>query len=90
VATSELHDVRAEIWRVFLNLSLTDTAGRICTESPIFYEGMSVLGYNRANLWIMFKFAYRIKIDSGDGVPEDAADLFNSIWAQYQLTGGNE
>lgn len=89
-AVSEIEDVRAELWRVFLNLNLKNSAGKICMESPIFYEGAEFLGFNKANLWIMFKFAYKTRIDSGDGVPDEAADLFNSVWAQYQLTGGNE
>ena len=82
-AYDSLYDVRTQLFSALLGWQIPGT------EDLVSYAGGSILGINRAQFWYQFEFKTVTRIDDDDGVDVGADELatFDSIYAQWAITG---
>ncbi len=82
-AYDSLFEIRAELFGALLGWQIPGT------ESLVSYGGGSVLGINRAQFWFQFEFEAVTRIGEDDGIDVGRDDLedFDTIYAQWAITG---
>lgn len=61
LAYDKLHDIRSELFSVYLNKYIPEAEG------PIYYVGGKIITINRGYLWYQFEFEYMSRLDN-DGL----------------------